>query len=81
VQFAVVIANRGESDMWDVQIAKVGTGTFTVAKSATGKSTDVTVQGDAENPGPIQLQVRVQLKRNNNNYGIISDIVLVTVNP
>ncbi|MEQ1924053.1 MAG: hypothetical protein ABL952_16235 [Pyrinomonadaceae bacterium] len=50
-------------------------------KKFTGKSTDVIVQGDAENPGPIQLQVRVQLRKGNNNYGLLSDIVLVSVNP
>ena len=30
---------------------------------------------------PEQLQVRVQLRKNNQNYGQLSDVVSVTVNP
>lgn len=79
--FSIVVSNRGTSDMWDVQIAKVGTITYSVAKSATGKSTDVIVPPDAENPVPRQFLVRVQLKKANANYGQLSNIVLVTINP
>ena len=52
----------------------------TLGKTATGKSTDVTVA--PQTPGkPQQLQVRVQLQRKNENYGQLSDTVFVTVNP
>ena len=78
--FSVVIANRGNSDMWDVMILTPGSAGWTIAKGATGKSTDVTVTPTT--PGePMQLQVRVQLKKSNQNYGLLSDIVYVTVNP
>lgn len=79
-EFALVVANRGESDMYDVQIRRKGSETWTTVKSGTGKSINVTVTpttpGDAE-----QLQVRVQLKKKNANYGQPSDPVYVTVNP
>jgi hypothetical protein len=79
-EFALVTANRGESDMYDVQERRKGSETWKTIKSATGKSANVTVTpttpGQAE-----QLQIRVQLKRKNENYGQPSDPVYVTVNP
>ena len=79
-QFSVVVAGRGESDMWDVLILKKGATTWQTVKTAVGKSVDVTITpttaGEAE-----QVQVRVQLKKSNQNYGLPSDIVYVTVNP
>ncbi|HEX8369837.1 MAG TPA: hypothetical protein VF604_14925 [Pyrinomonadaceae bacterium] len=79
-EFALVAANRGKSDMYDVQVRRKGSETWTVVKSATGKSANVTVAPTT--PGqPEQLQVRVQLKRKNENYGQPSDPVYVTVNP
>lgn len=78
--FSVVVANRAESDMWEVWILRKGSANWSNAKTATGKSVDVTVTpttpGDAE-----QMQVRVQLRKNNQNYGQPSDVVYVTVNP
>lgn len=78
--FSVVVTNRGDSDMWDVLILGKGETTWTLAKSATGKSTDVTVPANLAND-PQQFQVRIQLKKKNQNYGQLSDIVYVTVNP
>ena len=79
-QFSVVVTGRGESDMWDVLILKKGAGSWQSVKTAVGKSVDVvitpTTAGEAE-----QIQVRVQLKKNNQNYGQPSDMVYVTVNP
>ena len=79
-QFSVVVSGRGNSDMWDVLILKKGAASWQSAKTAVGKSVDVvvtpTTPGEAE-----QIQVRVQLKKNNQNYGQPSDIVYVTVNP
>jgi hypothetical protein len=79
-EFALVVANRGNSDMYDVQARRKGSETWTTIQSATGKSANVTVQpttpGQAE-----QLQIRVQLKRKNQSYGQPSDPVYVTVNP
>jgi hypothetical protein len=78
--FSVVIANRGASDMWDVMILRKGANGWSKAASATGKSIDVTVT-PASAGEPEQMQVRVQLKKNNANYGQPSDIAYVTVNP
>jgi len=79
-RFSVVVAGRGESDMWDVLILKKGAVTWQSVKTAVGKSVDVvitpTTAGEAE-----QVQVRVQLKKANQNYEQPSDIVYVTVNP
>ena len=79
-QFSVVVSGRGNSDMWDVLILKKGAASWQSAKTAVGKSVDVvvtpTTAGEAE-----QIQVRVQLKKNNQNYGQPSDMVYVTVNP
>lgn len=65
--------------MWDVYIQRKG-GSWEKVHSATGKSSDVHVTpstpGDAE-----QLLVRVQLRKNNADYGQLSDIVPVTINP
>lgn len=78
--FSVVVGNRGDSDMWDVLTLGKGESSWSVIKSATGKSTDVTIAGNLA-ADPVQLQVRIQLKKKNQNYGILSDIVYVTVNP
>ncbi|MDQ3800494.1 MAG: hypothetical protein M3384_13680 [Acidobacteriota bacterium] len=79
-EFGLVIANRGDSDMYDVQARRKGSEVWKVVKSATGKTVNVTIEPTA--PGqPEQLQVRVQLKRKNENYGQPSDPVYVTVNP
>ena len=78
--FSIVVADRADSNMWEVFIMRKGATTWTSAGSFTGKSADVTVlpttPGDAE-----QMQVRVQLKKANQNYGQPSDVVYVTVNP
>jgi hypothetical protein len=52
-----------------------------ILTTATGKSTDVVVGPTGEVPAPVQLQVRVQLRRSNQNYGEPSNIAQVTVNP
>ncbi|HEX8737699.1 MAG TPA: fibronectin type III domain-containing protein [Pyrinomonadaceae bacterium] len=79
-ELALIVANRGDADMYDVQVRRKGSETWTTAKSGTGKSINVTITpttpGQAE-----QLQIRVQLKRKNENYGQPSDPVYVTVNP
>jgi len=66
--------------MWDVLILKKGASGWQSVKTAVGKSVDVQITpntpGEAE-----QIQVRVQLKKNNQNYGQPSDMVYVTVNP
>ena len=77
--FSVVVTNRGDSDQWQVSAAVVGTANWQAVATATGKSTDVTYSGGSGQP--VQLQVRVQLRKNNADYGQMSDIALATVNP
>lgn len=78
--FAVTVSNRGEADAADVEVRRAGSETWTVVKTFTGKSVDVTVSPTT--PGqPEILQVRIQLKKKNENYGQPSDAVSVTVNP
>jgi hypothetical protein len=79
-EFGLVIANRADSDMYDVQARRKGSEVWKTVKSATGKTANVIIEPTA--PGqPEQLQIRVQLKRKNANYGQPSDPVYVTVNP
>ena len=78
--FSAVVAGRVDADQWEVQILRSGSTVWQTVKVATGKSSDVTVTPTT--PGmPEQIQVRVQLKRNNENYGQLSDAATVTINP
>lgn len=77
--FSLVVSGRGEANMWDVYILRKG-GTWTKVDTASGKSADIhvalTTPGEAE-----QIQVRVQLRKGNEDYGQVSDPVYVTLNP
>jgi hypothetical protein len=77
--FSIVVSGRGEANMWDVYILRKG-GVWTKVESASGKSADIHISplsdGDAE-----QIQVRVQLRKNNADYGQVSDPAYVTLNP
>ena len=78
--FSIVVGNRAASDMWEVQILRKGSSTWETITSATGKSADITIT--PTDPGdPEQIQVRVQLKKANQPYGLLSDPAYVTVNP
>lgn len=77
---SVVVADRAESDMWDVFVLRKGETTWTSVGRFNGKSADVTITPTT--PGnPEQIQIRVQLRKNNQNYGQPSDVVITTVNP
>jgi len=79
-QFSVVVSNRAESNMFEVEIRRAGQENWTIVKVASGKSIDVTIEPTAQGK-PEQIQVRVRLKKNNADYGQPSDAVYVTVNP
>jgi hypothetical protein len=81
--FSVVVTGRGQSDAWDLLARPAGSNTWKTLGYGTSKSKDFTY-----NPGPtagegvpIQLSLRVQLKKKDGNLGNPSDIVLATVNP
>jgi hypothetical protein len=76
---ALVVADRADSDQWTVEVRQNG-GAWKNAGTFTGKSADITIT--PTNPGqPEQVEIRVQLRRKNANYGNLSQIATVTVNP
>lgn len=77
--FSVVVKNRGQADQCQIYAAEAGTTSWQVIGSLTGKSADLTYPNATGKP--VQLQVRVQLRKGNANYGQPSDIVMTTVNP
>ena len=80
-EFSVVVSQRGQSDSWQVWASQAGAQNWAVIATATGKSADVTWPPKGEEPAPEMLHVRVQLRRSNQDYGEVSDISQVTVNP
>lgn len=84
--FSCVVGNRVDSDSWIVQIMRTGGagggggGGWQNLGTFTGKSADVTIT--LTNPGqPEQIQVRIQLRKSNADYGNVSPALTVTVNP
>lgn len=77
--FSIVVAGRDGIDMWDVYILRSG-GSWTKVETCSGKSADVSVS--LTEPGKAeQIQVRVQLRKNNADYGQVSEPAYVTLNP
>lgn len=79
-EFALVVSDRGEADMYDVLYQRADTPKWQIAKSGTGKSVNVTLE-PTEAGKPEQILVCVQLKKKDKNYGTPSDPVYVTINP
>lgn len=79
-EFSCVVGGRGASDSWEVLVRRAGQEKWTAAKTATGKSVDVVIAPTTEGK-PEQLQIMIQLKKSNANYGQPSDAVYMTVNP
>ena len=80
--YSVVVSNRRQSDQWELLVRAPG-GTWTSMGSRTTKSSDFTYNpgASAGDDVSIQLELRVQLKKNDANYSPPSAIVLATVNP
>jgi hypothetical protein len=77
---AAVVANRGSSDMFNVQSRTMTSDDWKTVKSGTGKSVNFTLTPTT--PGqPEKFLVRVQLLRKNEPYGQPSDPAYVTVSP
>lgn len=77
--FSCVVEKREAADMWQVWIQRKG-GNWELHSTYSGKSADVSVS--LTTPGePEQILVRVQLRKNNEDYGQPSDPVYVTLNP
>lgn len=77
--FSIVVSNRGEATMWDVYILRKG-GSWTKHGTYSGKSADITVTPTTPDEAE-QIQVYVQLRKSNADYGQPSDPAYVTVNP
>lgn len=76
---SIVVTGRGGATMWDVYILRKG-GEWTKLTTCEGKSGDIhitpTTPGDAE-----QVQIYIQLRKGNQNYGQPSDPIYLTFNP
>lgn len=78
--FSVIVGNRQEADQWRVMVLRKGASEWVVAETATGKSVDVHLT--PQTPGePEVVQVRIQLRKNNEDYGQVSDTLWITINP
>lgn len=81
-EFSIVVSKRGTADSWQVWATIAGENKWNLLATATGKSANVVYTPlDQDNPVPYQLQVRVQLRRNNQDYGDTSLMAPVTVSP
>lgn len=78
--FSAVVSGRHRAEAWQVWIRVSGSTEWQLLDTATGRSADFTYSS-SEMAGAVVLEVYVQLRRNNQNYGKPSDIGLVTVNP
>ncbi len=73
-------AGASGADMYDVQIRRLNQEGWQTVKSGTGKSVSFTVAPTT--PGQAEkIEVRVLLKRKNENYGQPSAPAYVTVSP
>lgn len=77
--YKVLVSKREEADSWQVFARPAGGGAWQLAATATGKIVEI-IYDPGEITGSIQLEVYVQLRKNNENYGQPSEINLVTVN-
>lgn len=78
--YSVVVSNRADADQFEVSTAVVGSSDWTIVGTFTGRSTDLTYN-PGPTDGPVQIQIRIRLKLKNQYYGLISDVVTITVNP
>ena len=77
---AAVIGNRAESSMWKIFGRRLNSENRQEIASGTGKSGDITITPTT--PGqPEKMELTVQLYKNNEPYGQLSDAVAVTFNP
>lgn len=77
---AVVISNRGKSDMWKILGRRKGSENWTELASGTGKSGNLRITPTIAGQ-PEQLEIAVQLYKNNEPYGQRSQPTYLTVNP
>lgn len=77
---ALIVGNRQKADLYDVLMQRDGQTGYEVIKSGNGKSINITITPTT--PGkPERVLLRIQLKRNDENYGQPSEPIYVTFNP
>lgn len=75
----LLVSNRADSDSWQVETRQKGQD-WKSAGTFTGKAGEITIT--PLSPGdPEQVEIRIRLRRKNANYGNLSAIYTVTVNP
>lgn len=77
---AVVVGNRAESSMWKLFGRRLNSEKREEIASGTGKSADITITPTTAGQ-PEKIELTVQLYKNNEPYGQLSDAVSVTVSP
>lgn len=77
---AVVVGNRADSSMWKIFGRRMNSEKREEIASGTGKSADITISPTVAGQ-PEKIELTVQLYKNNQPYGQISDAVSVTVAP
>jgi len=77
---AIVVANRGKSDMWKVLGRKMNSEKWSELGSGTGKSGNVRITPTAEGQ-PERMELMLQLYKANEPYGQPSTPVYLTFNP
>lgn len=79
-EVAIVIANRGKSDMWKTIGRKMNSEKWSELSSGTGKSGNVRITPSEEGQ-PERMELKIQLYKSNEPYGQASDPQYVTFNP
>lgn len=77
---SIVVSGREKADGWDLYTLDKGASEWVKFGTYTGKSVDVTFTPTTAGE-PYIFQLRVQLRKNNANYGNPSSAITVTVNP
>lgn len=77
---AIVIGNRGKSDMWNLLGRRMNAEKWTELKSGTGKGATVKITPTTEGM-PEQIELKIQLLKANEPYGQLSNGMLTTFNP
>jgi hypothetical protein len=76
---SVIVKNRGEADMFEVFARVSGTTEWTSLGRFSKRSADVTWPNGTGQP--LIIEFRVQLRKNDEAYGLFSQIATVTLNP
>lgn len=77
---AIVVGNRGKSDMWTISARRMNAETWSELKSGTGKGGTIKVQPTTAG-NPERLELKIQLLKANEPYGQPSNPIYATFNP